>query len=204
MCSPCFDAYTSCKDSEVGDYMELHVSALISLKTLEPLDDEALFHETDRSRSHLQEWLPWLNGVQTVADSRKFIEYSIQLLDERKAMVFGIFFDGQLVGTISFNQLDWQNRIGHVGYWLSQSFTGQGIMTKAVRRLVSFAFDDLGLNRIEIRCALGNAKSRSIPQRLGFSEEGIVREGEWLYDHFVDHAVYGMLSRDWKHGGHQI
>jgi len=184
--------------------MELHVSGLISLKTLEPLDDEALFHETDRSRSYLQEWLPWLNGVQTVADSRKFIEYSIQLLDERKAMVFGIFFDGQLAGTISFNQLDWQNRIGHVGYWLSQSFTGQGIMTKAVRRLVCFAFDDLGLNRIEIRCALGNMKSRSIPQRLGFSEEGIVREGEWLYDHFVDHVVYGMLSRDWQHGGHQI
>jgi len=184
--------------------MQLNVSTFISLKLLEPFDDEALFHETEKSRSYLQQWLPWLNGVQTIEDSRKFIDYSIQLLDERKSMVFGIFYDGQLAGTISFNQLDWQNRIGHVGYWLSESFTGQGIMTQAVRRLISYAFDDLGLNRIEIRCALENVKSRGIPKRLGFSEEGIIRESEWLYDHFVDHVVYGMLSRDWQRDSHII
>ncbi len=70
-------------------------------------------------------------------------------------------------------------------------------MTAASQALVSHAFDHAQLNRVEIRCATGNDKSRAIPVRLGFREEGLLRDAEWLYDHFVDHIVYAMLSRDW-------
>ena len=55
----------------------------------------------------------------------------------------------------------------------------------------------MGLNRIEIRCATQNVRSRAIPERLGFKEEGLIRDAEWLYDHYVDHIVYGMLESDW-------
>jgi len=70
-------------------------------------------------------------------------------------------------------------------------------MRKACRSLVEYAFDEWHLNRVEIRCAVGNTKSRAIPERLGFKSEGILREAEWLYDHYVDHIIYGMLARDW-------
>jgi len=43
-----------------------------------------------------------------------------------------------------------------------------------------------------------NKKSRAIPKRLGFKEEGIIRQTEWLYDRFVDHVVYGMLIDEWQ------
>lgn len=59
-------------------------------------------------------------------------------------------------------------------------------------------FREYGVNRIEIRAAVGNGKSRSIPERLGFQQEGICRQAEWLSDHFVDHVVYGMLAEDWQ------
>jgi ribosomal-protein-serine acetyltransferase len=71
-------------------------------------------------------------------------------------------------------------------------------MTKACRFLVDYAFAELKLNRVEIRCATGNHKSRAIPERLGFKLEGTVRQAEWLYDHFVDHALYGMLASEWS------
>jgi ribosomal-protein-serine acetyltransferase len=51
---------------------------------------------------------------------------------------------------------------------------------------------------VEIRAAVENKKSRAIPERLGFLFEGVERDGEWLYDHFVDLAVYGMLAADWR------
>ncbi|WP_242967796.1 GNAT family N-acetyltransferase [Tepidibacter mesophilus] len=42
-----------------------------------------------------------------------------------------------------------------------------------------------------------NVKSRAIPQRLGFKNEGVLREAEWLYNHYVSHVVYGMLDNEW-------
>ncbi len=62
---------------------------------------------------------------------------------------------------------------------------------------MTHALVDARLNRVEIRCAVGNQKSQAIPKRLGFVQEGVLRDAEWLYDHFVDHLVYAMLARDW-------
>lgn len=63
--------------------------------------------------------------------------------------------------------------------------------------MIDFAFNEWNLNRVEIRCATGNTASQSIPKALGFEEEGLLRENEWLYDHFVDHVVFSMLKRNW-------
>lgn len=69
-------------------------------------------------------------------------------------------------------------------------------MTKCVERLCTFAFDDLGMNRIEIKCAVNNFPSRRIPERLGFRLEGIERDGELLANNiFTDIAVYSKLKK---------
>jgi ribosomal-protein-serine acetyltransferase len=70
-------------------------------------------------------------------------------------------------------------------------------MTASCGCLLDYAFRNLGMNRVEIRCATGNTRSRAIPERLGFKEEGTVRQAEWLYDHYVDHVVYSMLRDEW-------
>jgi ribosomal-protein-serine acetyltransferase len=64
--------------------------------------------------------------------------------------------------------------------------------------LTDYAFNELKLDKVEIRVAVENKKSRGIPERLGFVSEGCIRQAEWLYDHYVDHIVYGMLAKDWN------
>ncbi len=73
-------------------------------------------------------------------------------------------------------------------------------MTASCRAFVSHAFFTWKLNRVTIECATQNTRSRAIPERLGFKLEGITREIEWLRDHYVDHALYGLLKSDQTDG----
>jgi ribosomal-protein-serine acetyltransferase len=63
---------------------------------------------------------------------------------------------------------------------------------------VTYAFDQYHLNKVEILCATGNTRSRAIPERLGFTQEGIIRQGERFHDHYNDLVVYGMLASEWS------
>jgi ribosomal-protein-serine acetyltransferase len=96
-----------------------------------------------------------------------------------------------------FNAIDWQNRRTEIGYWLAPPFQGRGVMTKTCRFLVAYAFAELNLNRVEILCAVENLRSRAVPERLGFREEGVLRQAEWVRDHFNDLVVYAMLAEEW-------
>ncbi len=75
------------------------------------------------------------------------------------------------------------------------------MVTKSCRVLIDYAFNELKLNRVEMRCGVENKKSRNIPEKLGFREEGVVRQAGWLHDHFVDYVIYGMLASEWRDEG---
>ena len=90
--------------------------------------------------------------------------------------------------------MDYENKKATIGYWLDKEHQGKGIMTRSVKILINFAFTELGLNRIQINCAPENTKSSSIPKRLGFTKEGITRQAEWIYDHFVDWEQYSLIK----------
>ena len=66
---------------------------------------------------------------------------------------------------------------GELGYWIRANHEGRGHITRACRALIDIGFEELGLHRIEIRAGLENARSRAVPERLGFTYEGIEREG---------------------------
>ncbi|MGG4041278.1 GNAT family N-acetyltransferase [Bacillus smithii] len=168
------------------------------LKLVEEQDAEPLFNLTDSCRTYLREWLPWVDSTKAVEDTISFIELSKKKFASKNGMDAGIWYNGQLAGIIGLHFIDWSNKKTSIGYWLGEPFQGRGLMTKACIAMIHHIFNDLHLNRVEIRCAVLNSKSRAIPERLGFSQEGTIREAEWLYDHFVDHIVYSLLAREWK------
>lgn len=167
----------------------------LSFRLFTTSDAEEFYQLTMSSRSYLREWLGWLDYVETVEDTKQNIESRIRGLVETGGYPksFAIIYDGRIAGTVGFNEIDRGNRCGAVGYWLGEGFQGKGIMAKSLEVLIDYGFNDLDLHKIEIRVAPGNVKSRALPERLGFKEEGVIRNAEWLYDHFVDHVVYGLL-----------
>lgn len=170
----------------------------VSLKLIELNDAETVFELTDKSRKHLREWLPWLDFTKNAEDTKEYIHGCLKGYAETKSITTVILYKGEIVGVASFNSINWSNKTAYIGYWLGEEYQGKGIMTKAAKALTNYAFNHLNLNKVEIRAAVENKKSRSVPERLGFVNEGMIRQAEWLYDHYVDHAVYGMLASEWK------
>ncbi|WP_407310851.1 GNAT family N-acetyltransferase [Desulfosporosinus sp. SB140] len=177
---------------------EFVVENEVRLKLLDVSHAEPLYVLSELNRSYLRQWLPWVDGTKSAEDTKSFIQMTRNQFTANNGFQAGIWYQGKIAGVIGFHNINWAHRTTSIGYWLGESYQGKGLMTKSCKALIEYAFAEQNLNRVEIRCAEKNFKSRSIPERLGFAKEGIIREAEWLYDHYVDHVVYGLLAREWN------
>lgn len=168
----------------------------VSLKLLITKNEVELFNLIDDNREYLSEWLPWVIDNREITQTRIFIKSSLRAFAKKAGMHCGIFYDNKLVGVIGFHGFDWSNKSTSIGYWLGESYQGKGIMFACVKAFVRYAFVDLGLNRIEIRCAEHNIKSRSIPEKLEFKNEGLLREVEIFHKNYVNNVLYSLLASE--------
>ncbi|MFQ5602683.1 MAG: GNAT family N-acetyltransferase [bacterium] len=173
------------------------INSDINLRILETRHAEQLFSLTDCNRAYLREWLPWLDSTKSVEDTLAFIRSALQQFALNNGFQAGIWYQEKLAGAIGFHCIDWPNLATSLGYWLAKNLQGNGIVTQSCQALLNHAFFELKLHRVEIRCAVENSKSRRIPERLGFKNEGTVRGAERLYEKYVDNVIYGMLADEW-------
>ena len=148
---------------------------------------------------HIKEWSAWLTDKErSIERTRDFIKRNLKQFAENNGFEICIWHQGKIAGQIGYNYFDWHNRKTEIGYWLGAAFQGKGLVTRSCHVLIDHAFNELEFNRIEMRCGVENNKSRKIPEKLGFREEGILRQAEWLHDHFTDFVVYGLVASEWQ------
>ena len=163
-----------------------------SLRSLRSGDAPAIFGAIDTQREHLGRWLPFVAATHRVEQTQEVVA---GMLNDTANPVFTIRSGDAFAGLIGFKSADSTTRTIEIGYWLRSEFQGRGIMTSAVQALCRLAFEEMGMARIEIRCALGDYRSTRIPQRLGFALDRVEVRGERLADgEFVDLNVY-LLER---------
>ncbi|HEX3989309.1 MAG TPA: GNAT family protein [Verrucomicrobiae bacterium] len=168
------------------------------LRLIDREHSKELFGLFEVNREHLRRWHPWVDMMNSAAVVEKSIATWQQQYSSKQGYHAGIWFKQQFCGMISYLNVDCSNRWTALFYWLDAAHQGQGIMTSCCRTMIDHGFDAWKLNRITIECATDNSRSRAIPERLGFRLEGIVRGIEWLHDHYVDHAMYGLLRSDYR------
>jgi RimJ/RimL family protein N-acetyltransferase len=116
--------------------------------------------------------------------------------------VFAILVDDALVGTLGLVHLDEADGWGEVGYWTAPHARRRGITTTALQRLCTWAFDDLGLHRLELQTAPGNLDSEAVARRAGYVLEGrrrsaaVLRAVNGLPEERTDMTVWGLLPSD--------
>ncbi len=174
------------------------ISDGIKIGIIEERHTEEFFALVQRNYERLFAWCPWLNEVATVEMTREFIRGKLARFADGNGFTAGFFGSRKLIGVIALEYIDHANRTTEIGYWLDAEAEGRGLITKACRVLLEYAFHELKLNRVQIRCASGNARSRAIPEKLDFVQEGIVRQCERLHDRVVDLIIYGMLADEWN------
>lgn len=171
----------------------LPVDEELDLFLLQEQHAEPLFAMVDVERERLRTWLPWVDRTRKADDVRAYIQDSLRRFAEGTSMIVGIRYKGDIVGGSGL-RIDVANHRCEIGYWLAGAYEGRGIVTRTARALTAYAIRELGLHRIEIRCATGNLRSGAIPERLGFVYEGTFRESFLCNGEYQDIRIYSYLA----------
>jgi ribosomal-protein-serine acetyltransferase len=147
------------------------------------LDDaEALHAVIAANRDQLRPWMPWAD--QDVEGTRQYLrDTTTASRDVQSAITLG----GRIVGAVG---LVHPAGFPMIGYWLAAEAQGRGIMTRAVLAYVEHALADLGYERIELRAAVSNARSRAVAERAGFQLVRTIPDAAVINGRSVDHVVY--------------
>ena len=176
--------------------MTIKVDENISLELINESHAQPIFDMVDKNRKHLREWLSFVDRMQTIEFAENFVKGTIQRNKDGNEFAFVITKNRMVIGRIGVYKIDSQNKIGEIGYWIIDDFQGKGIVTKSCKAIINFCFTELQLNRIEIKCGTENFKSKTIPEKLNFKKEGVIRQGELLHDKFIDLNLYSLLKSD--------
>lgn len=169
----------------------------LELRRLYPTYENAemIFKVIDKNREFFQKWLPWVDSIKTPEDDLAALE---KLGTDNR---WFIFEKGTLVGQIGFFIPPTEAKTLGLGYWLDKDATGRGIITRAVRLLENLVFGDehCEYNRIRIHCDALNIASSNIPKKLGYKQEGILRQVRAYNDGSLgDSIVWSKLKSEWE------
>lgn len=154
----------------------------------------------EQSRGFLTPWEPsWPHNALTRDTFRRRIRRAQQ--EWRDETGYGFFLmrktDDTLLGGLTLGSVRrGVSDSAVLGYWLGASYARQGLMTEAVHCALDFAFDRLGLHRVEAACVPGNIASRGLLTKCGFREEGVARDYLRINGVWADHLLFAILSSD--------
>ena len=178
--------------------IKFQINDELEMREFTEADAGRVFTAVQDNYEHLKTFMIWSKPDYSLVDAREFVAQCIVDAKQKKSLGFGIFRADNLIGAIGFSRFDRLAGTTEIGYWIDHREEGKGIMSRASKILVDYAFNVLKLNRVEIRCSTENLRSAAIPERLGFVKEGVLRQSQFIKGKLHDFRVYGLLASEWK------
>lgn len=172
--------------------------ARVVLRRYRAEDEEALFEAVRESVRELSEWMFWCHAGYSKEESRAWLEKRDAEWEQGASFDFAMVdgASGRLLGGCGLNAVNRICRMANLGYWVRTTSAGRGVATAAARALATFGFEELGLTRIEIVVATGNAGSQRVAEKAGAAREGVLRNRLSVGNRLQDAVMFSLVPGD--------
>lgn len=151
---------------------------------------QTLFELTDNNRAYLKRTLPWLDNIKTVNDTLNFINACIELDDNGKGLHYFVMLNNKMIGVVNLRDLTRDNAL--IGYWIDESYQGQGITTTAVFKLIDFVKSNKLTQKLTLRAGTTNIGSNKVAIKCGFVLKDTLINAQNLYGIPIDLNIYEL------------
>ncbi len=175
----------------------IHENITLCRPQCTPETANVIFAVIDKCRDVFLPWLGWVKETETPADTLAFLQGVDADWNAQKQFVYSLFIGETFIGLVSVLNVAWAHNRAEIAYWLDTDYTGRGLMSQAVTML-EHALWRAGFNRLVIHTDVLNIQSAKIPQRLGYTHEGVLRQELFSTAHnrYRDINVFSKLRMD--------
>lgn len=159
-------------------------------------DAPLLYQAVHESLPELTPWMSWATSNYTEISAREYITIARARWDEHTFYAFAITRDDQILGACTLSSIHSIYHFCNLGYWVRTSCRGQGIAGRAARLTARFAFQELGLIRVEIVIALDNQASIHVAEKIGAHDEGTLLNRMVVGKSIYDAHMYSFIPSD--------
>lgn len=159
-------------------------------------DAQALYTAVRESLPELKPWMSWATDGYNEMSAREYITIARARWEEHTFYAFAITRGADMVGACTLSSIHPIYRFCNLGYWVRSSARGQGLAGRAAQLAARFAFEHLGLIRVEIVIAVGNQASLRVAEKLGAHDEGVLLNRMVVGRSIYDAHMYSLLPSD--------
>jgi RimJ/RimL family protein N-acetyltransferase len=166
------------------------------LRPFRPDDTVQLYCAVKESLNQLKPWMSWATEAYTETTARDYITIARSRWEERTYYALAITRAGELLGGCTLSSIHPLYHFCNLGYWVRTSCHGQGIAGRAAKLGARFAFEQLGLIRVEIVIAVGNQASLRVAEKIGAHDEGVLLNRMVVGKSIYDAHMYSLVPAD--------
>ncbi len=159
-------------------------------------DAAGLYWAVHESLKELRPWMSWATDEYTEMTAREYITIARARWDEHAFYAFALTRGEEILGACTLSSIHSIYRFCNLGYWVRTSCRGQGLAGRAAQLVARFAFETLGLIRVEIVIAVGNQASLRVAEKIGAHDEGILLNRMVVGKSIYDAHMYSLLPSD--------
>jgi ribosomal-protein-serine acetyltransferase len=167
------------------------------LRLLEPWQAGEFLAHMERGREFVGRHIGLADAAADLGSARAWLQSYADKAAADTGRLYGIWLDGLLVGGVLFRVFDAAAGNCEAGCWLEPDAAGRGLVTRAARIIIDWAFRVRGMHRVEWLVAPANTPSINVAKRLGMTREGVLRENHPHHGARQDTEVWAVLAREW-------